>query len=185
MDKKTNSRTWGIIIPDEWPDKDQILETCKKISQRYYIILHNQDWTDDGEEKKLHWHVLMKFTSARQLGTVANYFNDYPSLKKNSYEKIANIDGAKRYLVHYDSKEKYQYDPNQVITNDLAYKDCLIEKQSSIDEVDELINLMDTNARTATEYVKQFRGTLQHMNSYQKLMAIRALRSDWQRQNNC
>jgi hypothetical protein len=123
--KKNNrvaSRTWGLILPCEWDNHMSIVHKAKTVAKYYYWIKHNRDFYGDapedlenenshspGELKKEHIHLLMTFNSSRDLSTVRNYFSEFDQLKENSFEKIANAFGAKRYQVHADNPEKAQY----------------------------------------------------------------------------
>lgn len=179
--KKTTSRSYGLIIPVDWVEKDEILEISKKISKFHYFIKHDKDFDlETGEAKKEHFHVLMTFASPLQLGTVLNKFNTIEKIKPNSLELIKNIFGAKRYLVHKDNIEKFQYDPSEVETNDPLFKDILIDKKSAEDEVKEMLDSFDKRQekKTEREFIESFKGSLIHMNSYQRLMSILALKRE-------
>lgn len=179
--KKTTSRSYGLIIPKDWGNVDLILERAKEISKYYYIILHNSDCDENGELKKEHFHILMTFGAPLQLNTVFNKFNDLEKLQTNSFEIIRNIHGSKRYLVHIDNPEKFQYNADLVSTNDPLFKDCLITKKSNDAEVDEILTAFEKRelAKTEREYIDGFRPAFLSMNSYQRLMSIIALKRDY------
>ena len=183
--KKTlqSSRSWGLILPSEWTETFDIIEKVKNIAPRYYFILHDKDYDiETGELKKAHYHVLFTFTSARRLPTVFNYFSEFSDkLKDNSFERINNIIGAKRYLVHIDNPEKHQYKPDQVETNDLQYKDIFIQKRSIDEELDMLFKVTeDTTSNAEREYLEGIRQYLQTMYSpYQRAMAYLAFKRDF------
>lgn len=181
MKATTNSRTWGLILPDAWEETPLILARCREISQKYYIIKHDEDRHEDGTAKPHHWHVLCKFANPRQLQTVQGYFTQFHRLQVNSFEKISNPEGAKRYLVHFDQPEKTPYPFTNVETNDLQYKDVFIQKTSSQDEITMLLDQYEAakTAKNSREFCESFRGILQHMSPYQKLMAVRGLRKDF------
>ena len=183
--KKTlqSSRSWGLILPSEWTETFDIIEKVKNIAPRYYFILHDKDYDiETGELKKAHYHVLFTFKSARRLPTVFNYFSEFSDkLKDNSFERINNIIGAKRYLVHIDNPEKHQYKPDQVETNDLQFKDIFIQKRSK-DEVIDMIadSSQDTESEAERAYLEKFRPVFQAMsNPYQVGMYRLALKRDF------
>lgn len=178
-----SARSWGLILPAEWAETLDIIEKVKNVAPRYYIILHDKDYDiETGELKKAHYHVLFTFQSARRLPTVFNYFSEFSDkLKDNSFERINNITGAKRYLVHIDNPEKHQYKPDQVETNDLQFKDVFILKRSK-DEVIDMIaeNSQDTESEAERAYLEKFRPVFQAMsNPYQVGMYRLALKKDF------
>jgi len=183
--KKTTSRSYGLIVPAEWSKKNEIIEISKKISKFYYVIKHDKDFNPEtGEAKKEHYHILMTFASPLQLGTVLNKFNTVQKIQSNSLELIKNIFGAKRYLVHKDNAEKFQYAPTEVETNDPLYKDILIEKKSGEDEVKQMLDAFDKRPEKITEreFIESFKSSLVQMNSYQRLMSILALKREHRKQ---
>lgn len=185
--KKTTSRSYGLIVPADWAEKDEIIEISKKISKFYYIIKHDKDYNiETGEAKKDHYHILMTFASPLQLGTVLNKFSAVQKIQSNSLELIKNIYGAKRYIVHKDNPEKFQYDSTEVETNDPLYKDILADKKSGEDEVKEMLDAFDKRNEKITEreFIESFKSSLVQMNSYQRLMSILALKREHRNQNN-
>lgn len=180
--KKTpTARMWGLIIPQEWEEAEAIIAKCRELSQRYYIILHDEDVNSDGTAKRPHYHVLCGFANPRQMPTVLGYFAQWPRIQQNSLEKISNPEGAKRYLVHFDQPEKTPYELSKVETNDLQYKDVFLQKLASVDEIETILNQYDDamSARNCREFCESFKPILQHMSPYQKFQAIRGLRKDY------
>jgi hypothetical protein len=55
-------------------------------------------------------------------------------LRKNSFEKIVSIKWAKRYLVHADDPNKFQYPIASVETNDNKFLDLFLDAQSRVQE---------------------------------------------------
>jgi len=178
-----SARSWGLILPAEWVETFDIIAHVKKIAQKYYIILHDSDFDKEtGECKKPHYHVLFTFKSPSRLPTVVNHFSEFSDkLKENSFERINNITGAKRYLVHFDNLEKHQYKPDQVETNDSQFKDIFIQQVSKDEEIDMLIQAnLDTLSETEQKYLEGWRPFLQGMsNRYQMLQSYFAIKRDF------
>jgi len=192
--KKVQARTWGIIIPCEWDNHVQIICKAKQVSKYYYWIRHDHDMytephenTDNphkvGELKKPHIHCLMTFDNSRDLKTVQNYFNEFDQLKENSFEKISNAFGAKRYLTHIDNPDKYQYDPLQVETNDRLFPNVFLEKMSGEETFDKLQKAFDYDAKTMKEYVEQFKPIFITMNAWQMFGCLQNARREWRIKN--
>ena len=180
-----SARSWGLILPAEWAETFDIIANVKKIAQKYYLILHDSDYDiETGECKKPHYHVIFTYKSPYRLPTVVNHFSEFSDkLKDNSFERIINITGAKRYLVHIDNPEKHQYKPDQVETNDLQFKDIFIQKRSK-DEVIDMIthSSQDIESEAERAFLEGFRPVFQTMtNTYQigmyRLNLLRAFRA--------
>lgn len=75
------------------------------------IALHDKDKDIDGNLKKAHWHVVVRFNNPRWRSAVAKEFG----ITDNYVEPCANLDGALTYLVHFNFPDKYQYDTDIVI----------------------------------------------------------------------
>lgn len=107
--EKYRSRVHALLL---YPDCESHAEAIKKIEQSYdyAYILHDKDSDDNGEVKKAHWHVLLRFGQAvwntaicKELGIEENYI-----------EKPRSFDNALLYLVHFNDSDKFQYDPSEV-----------------------------------------------------------------------
>jgi hypothetical protein len=182
--KKVQSRSWGIIIPCEWECYMAIVHKAKALAKYYYWIKHDSDFYEGGEIKKEHIHLLFTFNSSRDLSTVQNYFTDFKELKENSYEKINNIHGAKRYLIHADNPEKYQYQIIEVETNDRLYLNAFTEKMSSVEEINIILGSFESFEKlSCKDFCLKFASLLENMNSYQKMVVISNLRREWRIQN--
>jgi len=190
-EKKIQSRSWGLILPAEWKNCMPIVHKAKSLAKWYYWIRHDRDFyteaSDDveaphavGEIKKEHLHLLFTFNSSRDLKTVRNYFSEFPELKENSFEKINNAHGAKRYLIHADNPEKSQYRIEEVETNDRLFKDIFVEKISSSDELEIIKKCMSLDVPlTFSDFLDCFSPVLVNMNSYQKTQTAFSILREW------
>ena len=176
--KKIQSRSWQLIVPSEWEELERIKEIGKRVSSLHYFIEHKNDVNELGEPVKPHWHLLMTMSSSRDLNTVRNYFADIEKLLENSFEKINSIHWAKRYLVHADDPNKWQYSPNEVETNDKYYKDLFISNQTKIEETKQIIAIykdMD-NTSNFNEFLAQMESKMYTMSNHQRSTFIPFLR---------
>ena len=184
--KLTSSRSYELILPAEWSETLDILTHIRKLVHRYYFILHDSDYDKEtGEVIKPHYHALFTYKNPVILSTVVNHFKDFSEkLKENSFNRIRNITGAKRYLVHIDNPEKHQYKPDQVETNDKTFDDLFLEKKSKDEEINIIMNAYEnTTAETEREYLEGFRPSFQSMhNTYQMIMASLALKREFREQ---
>jgi hypothetical protein len=193
-EKKIQSRTWGLILPCKWENCMQMVYKAKQVAKYYYWIRHERDCytepCDDvdnphavGELKDPHIHLLFTFNSSRDLKTVKNYFAEFDQLKENSFEKIANAFGAKRYLTHADNPEKHQYQIEEVETNDRLFPNVFIEKMSKPEMIDVFFNAFDSDAPSMRQYCENFRPMLCEMTSYQMSNSILNYRHEWRFKN--
>lgn len=176
-----SARSWGFILPAEWPNVDEILKLARELAVKHYYILHDSDVDlETGELKKAHYHVIMNFKTPRNLKTVSNYFSAYEQFKPNSFEKIRNISGAKRYLIHLDDGDKHRYDVSEVVTNDKNLVDQLQDDTSMLEKSDMMDTAYDNPPATYEEFKAIHRPLLAQMNAYQCFYVTRQLRKDYE-----
>lgn len=104
------NRNFTLLL---YPEEDKThLEALEKIKKNYdyAYITHDKDITEDGEIKKSHMHVVVKVGSnPRWKSAVATELN----IKEN-YIEGCNLEKQLKYLIHYDNKDKYQYEVTDV-----------------------------------------------------------------------
>lgn len=80
----------------------------------FYTITHNMDLNDDGTNKKLHDHVVIKFDSPKTLKQVEDIVYGCCGDGVNIILVADSISGAVQYLTHMNHPNKYQYKPEEV-----------------------------------------------------------------------
>lgn len=112
-DLQGRSLTWAFIIyPESMP------ENWLSILRDTHIIgavspIHDHDINEDGEYKKPHYHILLKYPSKKSIQQVYSL-----CLKLGSHvspEAVESFDGYLRYLIHEDDPDKYQYKKEDII----------------------------------------------------------------------
>lgn len=88
-------------LPDNWEELLRDLKTDIIISP-----LHDLDVNPDGERKKPHYHVILKFSSNKSYTQVTELLKPFNC---PSPEKVASMKGQVRYFIHADNPEKAQY----------------------------------------------------------------------------
>jgi hypothetical protein len=177
-----SARSWGFILPAEWPNVNEILKLARELSVKHYYILHDSDFdTETGELKKAHYHVIMSFKTPRKLRTISNYFSAYEQFKPNSFEKIRNINGAKRYLIHLDDGDKHRYDVSEVVTNDKDLVDQLIVDKSKLENLRMMREAYKNPPATLDEFLDLHEPMLAKMNTYQGAKFQRDLMYDYEK----
>lgn len=108
------SRNWVVIVyPESAPnDWREILDNMH--IQWIESPLHDKDVNPDGTVKKSHWHVVLAFGSKKSHKQVKEITD---KLNSPIPQKVHNMKGQVRYLVHLDNPEKYQYPVEQVIAH--------------------------------------------------------------------
>lgn len=146
--EKYRSRVHMLLL---YPDNEQHCQAVKKIEQSYdyALILHNKDYYTEssdshieGELKKEHWHVVVRFSQARWSSSICKDL----CIEENYIEDVKRFDNAIQYLIHYNDSDKAQYSINEVKGN---LKQRLIEsinknEKNEGEKVVELINYIDS-----------------------------------------
>lgn len=111
IDKSKNyrSRTHLLLL---YPDNDIHCNALDKITKSYdyAYILHDKDLKEDGENKKTHWHVVIRFEQARWASALCKELG----IEENYIEETKSLSNALLYLVHFNAPEKAQYDIDDV-----------------------------------------------------------------------
>jgi len=213
-EKSVQSRSWQLIIPACWDNLDLIKERCRGISRNYYFIVHDYDKNELGEPVKPHWHLLMTFAAARRLNSMQNHFEDWGKfdekkdikenedyetpkdgqvseesdqlLRPNSFERVYSIDGAKKYLVHWEDPNKYQYSPLSVETNDKFFINLFIPKADEITSTKNIIRNFKTLSlcNTFDEFLSLFESVMYTMSNAQRITHIIGLRKYYNEYKN-
>lgn len=117
--KRFRDRNLLLVLYEEDKTHKKAIDKIKT-SYDYAMICHDKDTDENGEIKKPHYHVVLKFKNpkwntslADELGITPNYIEEPRSLKKSL-----------EYLIHYNEPEKYQYSIDEVSGN---LKDMLLK----------------------------------------------------------
>ena len=132
MNKPRTARTFATSLkPALTNDKIDYIVNSLVGTAKVYAITHDKD---EGVEP--HTHFVLDYKTPRQISTVANIFE----VESNFIEVVRNKKGMLRYLIHLDDKDKYQYKPEQVISNDkVKFSDVLLGDTLSDREIAEFI----------------------------------------------
>ena len=104
----------GVVYPDsESYDCNEVLEKLNDVFVEWAYILHDSDVDENGEVKKAHIHWLGKRKTPVTVKTIANALG----LAEHDVERTKSWKKIVRYLIHADNEDKFQYQPEQVVTN--------------------------------------------------------------------
>lgn len=106
------SRTWTIITyPDSVP------ENWRELLDKTHVAwvespLHDSDKNADGTVKKPHWHIVLMFGSKKSYSQIV----EIAEMLHGAHEpqKVHNVKGAVRYLIHFDNPEKFRYNREDI-----------------------------------------------------------------------
>ena len=120
MSEKFRSRLFVAVLYPEDPAHVECMEKLNKNGYNFAAILHDKDVYEDGEHegetKKAHWHIIVRFKNAVWNTAVAKELGIEP----NYLEACKDGDSALLYLVHYGKEEKFQYEYEAVFGDNLA-----------------------------------------------------------------
>lgn len=107
-------RVFGASLKPAW-NEQKIQEFLKKTKGDIvvYLINHDKDTSETGEQVEAHTHIYLEYVNPRKITTVANLLE----VAVNFVEVVRNKKGYLRYLTHMDEKDKHRYDVNEVYTN--------------------------------------------------------------------
>lgn len=137
---KYRSRTHMLLLYPENEEHTKAYEIIQK-TYDYASILHNKDVTEDGELKKEHWHIVLRFTQPRWSSAICKDLG----IKENYIEEVKNFNNALQYLIHYNDINKAQYSIEEVkgtLKTKLIESIQKIEKSES-EKVVELIQFIE------------------------------------------
>lgn len=125
-------RTWVIIVyPDSAP------KNWRELLDKTHIAwvespLHDKDKYADGSVKKAHWHIVLMFGSKKSYSQVV----EIAEMLNGAHEpqKVQNLKGQIRYLIHMDAPEKYQYNREDIVCHGGADIDAYFEASSGARE---------------------------------------------------
>lgn len=147
MQENCRSRCFNMLLYPDCVEHVKALEQIRE-SYNYVAILHNRDvWTAsdpavqegqyvEGEVKKAHYHVIVKFKNAVWASSLCESLN----LTLRQFEKTGDFDRSARYLVHADSSDKAEYEVDELEGNLVpAVKKALAD----VDENVRVLGLLD------------------------------------------
>jgi len=99
-------------------------------------------------------------------------------LRPNSFERVYSLDGARKYLVHWEDPNKYQYSPLQVETNDKLFINLFLPKSDEITATKNVITSFKKLALCSTfdEFLSEFEAVMYTMSNAQRITHVIGLR---------
>lgn len=117
-----NSRKYTFIVviyEDDENFKSQMENLLQE--QEVLYIRHDKDITEEGEDKKPHYHFFVKVKNPCTISALSKRVG----VAENMIEPVKrSFNGALKYLIHFGNEDKYQYEPTDVKGN----SDRLLQK---------------------------------------------------------
>jgi hypothetical protein len=148
---------------------DKITAFSNTLKCRYFIIYHNRDMHEDLTQKIPHVHFVLKRTEGRHLESgILRQMSDFCGFDKAmiTISHCINYIGAIRYLIHEDDLEKYQYSPNEVLTNDKPTAELAFSGQTIVT----LDLLLDLAAQSKSKIFFMKRIGLENYQAYRAII---------------
>lgn len=129
-----------ILYPDFDESHAKALEYAKQNYECAYIV-HDSDLNDDGQEKRVHVHLMARFGNARYVSSIAQELG----IEENYIHKCGSLEKYGRYLIHADDPDKAQYRFEDVHGDLRPLVAKALERQKTEDEkVLSVIDLLDS-----------------------------------------
>ncbi len=166
-------------IYEEHIKKEALADFMKKhYIEEYYFILHDKDkFVDikDNQEKvkKPHYHIIIGTNEDSRTAkkTLENIFVTIS--EKVRINNIKNLTKFMRYLTHKDNSEKFQYNDNEVISNNIElYSESIALPLHKVTDTDKLLNQFIGYVTTKIESEGTALSYLDIMKWFQKQNAV-------------
>lgn len=95
--------------------EDFILSVCKQRSLYYAFILHDKDVKEDGSLVIPHYHILLKTEFTHTKSAVVKWFKH----EQNTFSEEVYSTSIFDYLTHTGFEDKYQYQEEDIISNNI------------------------------------------------------------------
>lgn len=137
MTNKFRTRVFNLVLYGDDESHIQAIDYIKE-NYNYAMIKHDKDYDDNGEIKKEHYHVVIKFTNAIYNTSLSKELK----IELNYIQKCRDIKASLLYLIHFNDSEKYQYNVDEVF-GPLANNIKKYMNQNSKDEDDSILAILE------------------------------------------
>lgn len=131
---------FGSWYPDEDPSHMFAMKFLIDCKVNYCAIDHDKDLDEDGNIKKKHTHVLIKFPNERYLDNVCRLLGISPIY----LQECIDARGAEKYMLHIGQKGKYQYRLDEVYGPLKIELEKNVVKTNEANRVELLLNVLDS-----------------------------------------
>lgn len=169
------SRSYAMVLYEDSMNKNWE-EVLRERRIDGFSVYHDRDMKENGEPKKPHYHILIKYKNQKAESTVKELAKKIGAAN----EKIIIIKEFKKYaeyLIHKNNPEKAQYLPDDVKSyGDMDYK-RLIDGKEKNQDIEVLKEILDfCNENNIYSYADLLDYTGQNNDDWFKLISGRYMR---------
>jgi len=149
--------------------------TSRELSTMQNYFREWGDFSENGEKKENDENVN---ADVNQFDEKKENEESSQLLKPNSFERVYSINGARKYLVHAEDPQKFQYSPKDVETNDKLFMDLFLPSLDKISETKKTISNFKLLAECDTydQFLSLFEEQFYTMSNSQRISHIMNLR---------
>lgn len=112
--ENTRARKWFLTINPQAECYDNVVDIIQAQEKCFYsFIVHTMDKNEDGTNKLRHFHLCLDYANARTFESIKKTF------KGAHIERPISWTRANQYLTHKNDSNKFQYQVDSVISNDV------------------------------------------------------------------
>ena len=130
LDNPNRFYSWNIVT---YTDLNLVIDILKDFATHYVYILHDKDNVDN------HFHLLITFKRAYSIKKVLSFFPTYANTFLYPNEK-RDFAGDFLYLTHSNCSDKFHYDNNALVSNDLDFYLSFLNLKSNETKNVDLLN---------------------------------------------
>ena len=106
--------SFSIVSYASLSEIQNLLQACR----HYVYILHDKDVNEDGSLRSPHFHILCTFVQNKSFNSVASLV---VSSQNTFVQQLQDVGGAFAYLTHQNNLEKFQYNSDDLVSDNLDY----------------------------------------------------------------
>lgn len=154
--------SFSIVSYADLSELSPLLSSCR----HYVYILHDKDVNEDSSLRSPHFHILCTFTQNKSFNSVASLV---VSSQNTFVQQLQDVGGAFTYLTHQNNPEKFQYNADDLVSDNLDYwLDKIPEYENKSSKNDEFVDdLLSDNFDVVAMARKYGRDFIKNLNRYE------------------
>lgn len=155
-DRKTGrDRLFNLCLYPDNPEHKEVIDLLSNPNGEYRSVgcCHNMDVYESGEHKgefkKPHFHFIVKFKNPQYISGVSTEF----AIDERFIQFTDGWNNSARYLLHWGTPDKYQYDPTDLVGT---------LKSEVLKLIDDTTD--DTKLSEITKYINSYVGIISYAN---------------------
>lgn len=143
------SKNFATLCYEESSDFNQVVFALESLHISFLVSpLHDSDFSDDGNPKKPHWHIILVFDSLKSVSQVKDLLSGVSQGLFVSFvgcEIVNSLVSYARYLCHLDDSDKARYETSAVIQHGLDYVSLVTTKSDYLSSFIHLVDYVYSN----------------------------------------